>query len=181
MHLLLLSFRTSSYPSLDSSRILRFIGNAYLRLAFIFVCRKDAVGRYGSLYYQSRPRALEALDSLPELHHATQLKAKILFSVVVVSSASFLLSADVRKLVCFQLAFRTCKNLRDVKLRETFRSLHVDVRTAAGLALRGDLMRCLSQQADTYPLADVEIQVRGLVCDTLKEYKCLETCMPLRR
>jgi hypothetical protein len=43
------------------------------------------VGRYASLYYQNRPRALEALDSLPELAHATQLKSKILFSVVVVS------------------------------------------------------------------------------------------------
>lgn len=47
--------------------------------------RKDLVGRYASLYYQNRPRALEALDSLPELVHATQLKSKILFSVVVVS------------------------------------------------------------------------------------------------
>lgn len=52
---------------------------------FFFFFRKDAVGRYAALYYQSRPRALEALDSLPELLHATQLKSKILFSVIVVS------------------------------------------------------------------------------------------------
>ncbi|KAF5307983.1 hypothetical protein FQR65_LT06551 [Abscondita terminalis] len=84
---------------------------------------KDAVGRYAALYYQSRPRALEALDSLPELQHATQLKAKILFSVVV-------------------LAFRICKNLREAKLRETMRSLHVDVRTSTAHVLRTDLMRC---------------------------------------
>lgn len=51
---------------------------------FVFY-RKDVIGRYASLYMQNRPRALEALDSQPELMHATQLKAKILFSVVVVS------------------------------------------------------------------------------------------------
>lgn len=43
------------------------------------------VGRYGALYHQWRPRALEALDALPDLGQATQLKAKILFSIVVVS------------------------------------------------------------------------------------------------
>lgn len=52
---------------------------------FIYLYRKDAAGRYASLYYQSRPRALESLNSLPELQQANQLKSKILFSVVVVS------------------------------------------------------------------------------------------------
>lgn len=52
---------------------------------FFFIFSKDCVDRYASLYYQSRPRALEALDSLPDLTHADQLKSKILFSVVVVS------------------------------------------------------------------------------------------------
>ncbi|EFA09543.2 uncharacterized protein LOC656542 [Tribolium castaneum] len=123
---------------------------------------KDLIGRYASLYYQHRPRALEALDSLPELAHATQLKSKILFSVVV-------------------LAFRTCKNLRDTKLKETFRNLHLDCRTAAGQHLRDDVVRCLAACAETYPLGEAEHQVRALVCDTLKEYKCLETCTALRR
>jgi hypothetical protein len=123
---------------------------------------KDLVGRYASLYYQNRPRALEALDSLPELAHATQLKSKILFSVVV-------------------LAFRTCKNLRDNKLKETFRNLHLDGRTAAGQGLRQDVIKCLAASAETFPLADAEHQVRALVCDTLKEYRCLEGCAALRR
>ncbi|XP_019865235.2 uncharacterized protein LOC109594456 [Aethina tumida] len=123
---------------------------------------KDLVGRYATLYYQSRPRALEALDSLPDLVHATQLKSKILFSVVV-------------------LAFRTCKNLRESKLRETFRNLHVDGRSAAAENLRNDVMRCLAASPENFPLADAENQVLALVCDTLREYKCLESCMPLRR
>ncbi|KAF5291153.1 hypothetical protein FQA39_LY14395 [Lamprigera yunnana] len=123
---------------------------------------KDVIGRYAALYYQNRPRALEALDSLPDLQHATQLKAKILFSVVV-------------------LAFRICKNLREAKLRETLRSLHVDCKTSAAHILRTDLIRCLSSTADTFPLIDAENQVLALLCDTLKEYQCLETCMVLQR
>ncbi|CAH0555309.1 unnamed protein product [Brassicogethes aeneus] len=123
---------------------------------------KDALGRYGALYYQSRPRALEALDSLPDLVHATQLKSKILFSVVV-------------------LAFRTCKNQREIKIRETFRTLHIDSRSPTAETLRFDIMRSLASTADNFPLTDAENQVLALVCDTLREYKCLETCAPLRR
>ncbi|KAK5645491.1 hypothetical protein RI129_006791 [Pyrocoelia pectoralis] len=123
--------------------------------------RNDATDRYAALYYQNRPRALEALDSLPELQHATQLKAKILFSVVV-------------------LAFRTCKNLRESKLRESLRSLHVDERTSAAHIFRTHLMRCLASTAETFPLVDAERQVLALLCDTLKEYECLKTCAPLR-
>ncbi|XP_017779345.1 PREDICTED: uncharacterized protein LOC108564744 [Nicrophorus vespilloides] len=120
----------------------------------------DAVGRYGGLYYQSRPRALEALDSLPDLQHATQLKAKIIFSVVV-------------------LAFRTCRNLRETKIRDTFRTLHVDGRSSGNL--RSELIKCLASNAESFPLGDAEHQVVALVCDTLREYRCLEDCSPLHR
>lgn len=40
---------------------------------------------YGNLYSQARVEALEKLDVLPQLADATELKSKILFSVVVVS------------------------------------------------------------------------------------------------
>ncbi|KAJ8917873.1 hypothetical protein NQ315_010786 [Exocentrus adspersus] len=129
------------------------------RLAFD---KKDAVSRYESLFHQCRPRALEALDSLPDLTHATQLKSKILFSVVV-------------------LAFRTCRNLRETKLRETFRALHVDVRSSCAQSLRQEILRCLSTSKEAFPLSEAESQVITLVCDTLKEYKCLENCSALRR
>lgn len=61
------------------------------------------------------------------------------------------------------------------------RSLHVDERTTAAQNLRSDLMRCLASTAESFPLMDAEHQVLALVCDTLREYKCLETCAALRR
>lgn len=48
------------------------------------------IRRYGSLYAQSRVDTLDALDSIPELEHAHDLKSKILFSAVVVSYLQFL-------------------------------------------------------------------------------------------
>lgn len=42
-------------------------------------------------------------------------------------------------------------------------------------------MRCLASTAESFPLIDVEHQVLALVCDTLKEYKCLESCSTLRK
>lgn len=44
------------------------------------------IRRYGNLYAQSRVDTLDALDSIPELEHAHDLKSKILFSAVVVSN-----------------------------------------------------------------------------------------------
>ncbi|KAG5869280.1 hypothetical protein JTB14_018655, partial [Gonioctena quinquepunctata] len=123
---------------------------------------KNVVSRYEALYLQCRPRTLEALDSLPDLMHASQLKAKILFSVVV-------------------LAFRTCKTLRDHKVLQTFRTLHLDHRLSTSQPLRQEVLRCLSASAESFPLEEAENQVVKLVCDTLKEYKCLETCEALRR
>ncbi|XP_057654520.1 uncharacterized protein LOC130892860 [Diorhabda carinulata] len=123
---------------------------------------KDVISKYESLYRQYRPRALEALNSMPDLMHATQLKSKILFSVVV-------------------LAFRTCKTLREHKLLQTYRTLNLDPHSTKFLSLRLEVMRCLAASAESYPLQEAENQVLGLVCETLKEYKCLEKCQELRR
>lgn len=35
--------------------------------------------------------------------------------------------------------------------------------------------------AENFPLRDAETQVLGLVCDTLKEYQCLEQCTALKK
>jgi hypothetical protein len=43
------------------------------------------VRRYGNLYAQARVDTLDALDALPSLKDADELKSKLLFSVVVVS------------------------------------------------------------------------------------------------
>lgn len=43
------------------------------------------MSHYRNLYIENRADALEALDSLPQLKHVHSLKAKILFSMIVVS------------------------------------------------------------------------------------------------
>lgn len=47
--------------------------------------------------------------------------------------------------------------------------------------LREDVIKCLRSTAETYPLYNVERQVRDMVCGTLKEYTCLENCTALCR
>lgn len=59
--------------------------------------------------------------------------------------------------------------------------MHVDVRSHAGLTIRNDVIKCLGSTAESFPLQDVERQVRGMVCGTLKEYTCLENCTALCR
>lgn len=46
----------------------------------------DLVRQYGELYSTARLDTLDALDGIPELADANELKNKLLFSVVVVSS-----------------------------------------------------------------------------------------------
>ena len=46
------------------------------------------VKRYGELYSQMRLETLDALDKLPELINSEELKNKLLFSVVVVSTTT---------------------------------------------------------------------------------------------
>ena len=44
------------------------------------------IRRYGNLYSEARLDAFDALDSLPEISDFDDLKGKLLFSVVVVST-----------------------------------------------------------------------------------------------
>ncbi|CAL4109606.1 unnamed protein product, partial [Meganyctiphanes norvegica] len=53
------------------------------------------VRRYGNLYAQARVDTLDALDALPDLKNAEELKSKLLFSVVVLSFRSASASASV--------------------------------------------------------------------------------------
>ncbi|CAH2013600.1 unnamed protein product [Acanthoscelides obtectus] len=43
------------------------------------------------------------------------------------------------------------------------------------------MLRCLGATGDACPFQEAEAQVVGLVCDTLREYRCLEGCDQLRR
>lgn len=60
----------------------------------LLLCNRELSGPrlvrcYANLYSQARVDALDALDTLPQLHEAAELKSKILFSVVVVRHAIF--------------------------------------------------------------------------------------------
>lgn len=72
--------------------------------------------------------------------------------------------------ILFQLAFRSCKNLREQKVRETCSCLQVDVRSHAGQILREDVIKCLRSTAETYPLYNVERQVRDMVGNKSKTW-----------
>ena len=49
------------------------------------------VSQYRLLYLENRTDTLEALDSMPQLKHVHNLKAKILFSIIVVSTFLYIL------------------------------------------------------------------------------------------
>lgn len=60
--------------------------------------RANLIRSYGNLYSQSRVETLEYLDKLEELRGADELKSKLLFSVIVVSSVCLLAGRGPRLL-----------------------------------------------------------------------------------
>lgn len=105
----------------------------------IFSFRRDLINRYANLYSQARLHTLDALDALPQLAHATQLKGKILFSVIV-------------------LGYRSAQNLRERKIREVSRCLCAE-RGQVARQLEASIGRHLRNTADTFPLHCAEKQV----------------------
>nr|XP_029729680.1 uncharacterized protein LOC109415420 [Aedes albopictus] len=121
----------------------------------------ELVRQYGVMYSKNRIDTLDSLNSLPQLKHAHQLKAKILFSIIV-------------------LAFRACHGLKERKVLEVRRTLHVlDANDDATAALDRAVRQNLKDTADRFPMGDVERQVANQVLSTLHEYPCLEACIPL--
>ena len=57
-------------------------------------CQERLVASYVQLYSQARLDTLDALDKLLELRQAEELKSKLLFSIIVVSSLSLSLISD---------------------------------------------------------------------------------------
>lgn len=60
-----------------------------LIIFFVFNCSSEFVRQYSMLYIKNRTDTVEALETLPQLKHAHHLKAKILFSIIVVSIRIF--------------------------------------------------------------------------------------------
>ncbi|XP_055594654.1 uncharacterized protein LOC129745527 [Uranotaenia lowii] len=121
----------------------------------------ELVKQYSLTYSKNRIDTLDSLNSLPQLKHAHQLKAKILFSIIV-------------------LAFRACHGLKERKVLEVRRTLYsLDTNDDATAALDRAVRQNLKETADRFPMGDVERQVANQVLSTLHEYPCLETCIPL--
>uniref|UniRef100_A0A182M7M0 Mitochondria-eating protein n=2 Tax=Myzomyia TaxID=59140 RepID=A0A182M7M0_9DIPT len=121
----------------------------------------ELVRQYSVTYSKNRIDTLDSLNSLPQLKHAHQLKAKILFSIIV-------------------LAFRACHGLKERKVLEVRRTLFVlDANDESTAALDRAVRQQLKETADRFPMGDVERQVANQVLSTLHEYPCLEACIPL--
>ena len=51
----------------------------------LYVNSSELERQYGLMYSKNRTDTLDSLNNLPQLKHAHPLKAKILFSIIVVS------------------------------------------------------------------------------------------------
>lgn len=84
------------------------------------------VKRYGELYSQMRLETLDALDKLPELVNSEELKNKLLFSVVVVSTLfKFIQFSRIKNFFFFQLAFRSVTSSISTKREQIRRILQL--------------------------------------------------------
>ncbi|KAL9893174.1 uncharacterized protein LOC119640886 [Glossina fuscipes] len=120
------------------------------------------VTQYRSLYLENRSDTLESLDSMPQLKHVHNLKAKILFSIIV-------------------LSFRLCHGMRERKVLEVRRSVYcpLDSTNEITLALDRSVRNYLYETIETFPLGEIERTVFNQVLSTLHEYPCLDSCPPL--
>uniref|UniRef100_A0A1A9WN15 Mitochondria-eating protein n=1 Tax=Glossina brevipalpis TaxID=37001 RepID=A0A1A9WN15_9MUSC len=120
------------------------------------------VTQYRSLYLENRADTLESLDSMPQLKHVHNLKAKILFSIIV-------------------LSFRLCHGMRERKVLEVRRTLYcpLDSTNEITLALDRSVRNYLYETIENFPLGEIERTVFNQVLSTLHEYPCLESCPPL--
>lgn len=124
---------------------------------------------YGNLYSQGRVETLEKLDTLPQLVDATELKSKILFSVVVVSykkknSWEFSLTEpfySIFVLVYLQLAFRSTQAMLNQKKEQVKRLLFYPTpSSSAHVELEASICSYLRRTVDTFDLTQcIEVKI----------------------
>ncbi|XP_060880536.1 uncharacterized protein LOC132952291 [Metopolophium dirhodum] len=118
---------------------------------------------YGNLYSQARVEALEKLDVLPQLADATELKSKILFSVVV-------------------LAFRSTQAMLSLKKEQVKRLLFYPTPSgSAHVELEASICSYLRRTVDTFDLTQCIEEVSSQLWATLYDYPCLKTCAGLHQ
>ncbi|XP_034254656.1 uncharacterized protein LOC117653237 [Thrips palmi] len=125
------------------------------------------VACYANLYSQARVDTLDALDALPALRDATELKSKILFSVVV-------------------LAFRSAQSLLALKKEHIRRILHLPTpaadqsdaapATTAAQELEQHVSTYLRRTVDSFDLTKSIDEVCSQIWATLYDYPSLKTC-----
>ncbi|XP_014282094.1 uncharacterized protein [Halyomorpha halys] len=116
---------------------------------------------YGNLYSQGRVEALNALDNLSQLKNASELKSKILFSVVV-------------------LAFRASGTQLTTK-REQIRRILLSPapQSNAHNELEEAIATYLRRTVDTFDLTHCIEEVSSQLWATLYDYPCLKNCAGL--
>ncbi|RZF43272.1 hypothetical protein LSTR_LSTR001533 [Laodelphax striatellus] len=113
---------------------------------------------YGTLYSQARVDALDSLDSLPQLQEASELKSKILFSIVV-------------------LAFRSTQTLLNSKRDQVRRILLSSTPPGpAHTELEAAIAAFLHRTVDTFDLGHSIEEVSSQLWATLYDYPCLKMC-----
>lgn len=123
------------------------------------------IRRYGNLYAQARVDTLDALDSLPELRHADELKSKLLFSVVVLAFRSIQntitdIKSNVRRIL--QISEPVCE--REMMTDPTARDLEMSVACY------------LRTTVDRFEIRKNIEEVCTQIWATLYDYPCLKKC-----
>ncbi|XP_008552372.1 uncharacterized protein LOC103574651 [Microplitis demolitor] len=124
--------------------------------------------KYAALYAQAHLHTLDALDALEPLKEATDLKAKILFSVIV-------------------LSWRIADSIQSSRKHEAVEILSGAESALAeeqGLILSLDVEACMRRQLATAGYSTGTRQVASRVMDqlrtTLYDYPCIENCKELK-
>lgn len=120
--------------------------------------RERLVRCYANLYSQARVDALDSLDKLPQLRDASELKSKILFSVVV-------------------LAFRSAQTMLGHK-KESVKRLLLNPAppSSAHTELEAAVSTFLRKTVDTFDLGHSIDEVSSQLWATLYDYPSLKCC-----
>ncbi|XP_063228610.1 uncharacterized protein LOC134534250 [Bacillus rossius redtenbacheri] len=128
---------------------------------------QQLVRGYASLYAAARVDTLDALDNLPPLRDAHELKSKILFSVIV-------------------LAFRSTQALLALKKDHVRRVLHIPAPApgappppAVAAELEHQVELYLRRTVATFDLTKCADDVCSQIWATLYDYPCLKECAGL--
>ncbi|XP_077501898.1 uncharacterized protein LOC144112935 [Amblyomma americanum] len=123
------------------------------------------VRRYGSLYAQARVDTLDALDAIPQLRDADELKSKLLFSVVV-------------------LGFRSVQNTVSDMKAQVRRALQIPAQLNSDprvIELDASVDDYLRANPDACDVSRNVEEVCAQIWATLYDYPCLKGCAGLTR